>query len=113
MPAGDQRNQRVSALVTPDETDEALQDLVRARESAAEDQRHKRQLISAFLLQHGWIDHRTKAWTMRYRRWFQRQSLDHPARQITLQKMGLAERHAVEPRMRLTTGIEKLCQTSD
>ena len=92
----------------PDETHEAIRDLVRARESAAEDQRHKRQLISAFLLRHGRIYHRTKTWTMRYRRWLQRQSFDHPAQQIALQEMVLAERHAVERVARLTTGIEEL-----
>ncbi len=93
----------------PDETHEAMRDLVRARESAAEDQRHKRQLISAFLLRHGRIYHRPKTWTMRYRRWLQMQSFDHPALQIALQEMVLAERHAVERVARLTTGIEGLC----
>ena len=57
----------------PDETHEAMRDLVRARESAAEDQRHKRQLISAFLLRHGRSYPRTHPWTMRYRRWLQAQ----------------------------------------
>lgn len=92
----------------PDETHEAMRDLVRARESAAEDQRHKRQLISAFLLRHGRIYRRPKTWTMRYRRWLQMQSFDHPAQQIALQEMVLAERHAVERVARLTTGIEEL-----
>ncbi len=92
----------------PDEIHEAMRDLVRARESAAEDQRHKRQLISAFLLRHGRIYHRTKTWTMRYRRWLQRQSFDHPAQQVALQEMVLAERHAVERVARLTTGIKEL-----
>jgi hypothetical protein len=85
-----------------------MRDLVRARDSAAEDQRHKRQLISAFLLRHGRIYYRTKPWTMRYRRWLQRQSFDHPAQQIALQEMVLAERHAVERVGRLTACIEEL-----
>ena len=58
----------LTPIWVPDETHEAMRDLVRARESAAEDQRHKRQLVSAFLLRHGRIYHRTKPWTMRYRR---------------------------------------------
>jgi hypothetical protein len=39
-----------------------MRDLVRARESAAEDQRHKRQLVSAFMLRHGRLYHRSKPW---------------------------------------------------
>ena len=98
----------LTPIWVPDETHEAMRDLVRARDSAAEDQRHKRQLISAFLLRHGRIYYRTKPWTMRYRRWLQRQSFDHSAQQIALQEMVLAERHAVERVGRLTACIEEL-----
>lgn len=92
----------------PDETHEAMRDLVRARESAAEDQRHKRQLISAFVLRHGRTYQRTKPWTMRYRRWLQSLAFDHPAHQIALQEMLQAERNATERLERLTGHIEAL-----
>jgi len=59
----------LTPIWVPDETHEAMRDMVRARESAAEDQRHKRQFVSAFMLRHGRVYHRTKPWTMRYRRW--------------------------------------------
>jgi transposase len=98
----------LTPIWVPDETHEAMRDLVRARGSAAEDQRHKRQLISAFLLRHGRTYHRTKPWTMRYRRWLQRQSFNHPAQQIALQEMVLAERHAVERVAQPTASIEEL-----
>ena len=87
---------KLTPIWVPDETHEAMRDLMRARDSAGQDQRHKRQLIPAFLLRHGRIYHRPKNWTMRYQRWLQRQSFDHPAQQIALQEMVLAERHAVE-----------------
>lgn len=51
----------------PDETHDPMRDLVRTRESAAVDQRHKRQLVSAFVLPHGQVYQRTRSWTMRYR----------------------------------------------
>lgn len=92
----------------PDETHEAMRDLVRARESAADDQRHKRQLVSAFLLRHGRIYQRSKPWTMRYRRWLQTLAFDHPAHQIALQEMLQAERNASERLERLTGHIEAL-----
>ncbi|WP_051076575.1 hypothetical protein [Octadecabacter arcticus] len=56
----------LTPIWVPDETHEAMRNLVRARDSAAQDQRHKRQLISAFLLRNGRIYYRTKPWTMRY-----------------------------------------------
>ncbi len=98
----------LTPIWVPDETHEAMRDLVRARESAAEDQRHKRQLVSAFMLRHGRIYHRTKPWTMRYRRWLQSQIFDHPAHQIALQEMLQAERNATERHDRLTGHIEAL-----
>jgi len=100
----------LTPIWVPDETHEAIRDLVRARESAAGDQRHKRQLISAFMLRHGRIYHRSKPWTMRYRRWLQRQAFDHPAHQIALQEMVVAERHTAERLDRLTRHIEELIQ---
>lgn len=85
-----------------------MRDLVRARESAAKDQRHKRQPVSAFLLRHGRVYHRTKPWTVWYRRWLQSQGLDHPAYQIALQEIVQAERNAMERLDRLTGHIEAL-----
>lgn len=98
----------LTPIWVPDETHEAMRDLVRARESAAEDQRHKRQLVSAFMLRHGRVYHRTKPWTMRYRRWLQSQNFSHPAHQIALQEMLQAERNATERVDRLTGHIEAL-----
>lgn len=98
----------LTPIWVPDITHEAMRDLVRARESAAEDQRHKRQLIAAFLLRHGQSYPRTKPWTMRYLRWLQTLSFDHRAHQIALQEMLQAERHANERLERLTRHIEAL-----
>ena len=77
-------------------------------ECAAEDQRHKRQLVSAFVLRHGRLYPRTKPWTMRYRRWLQSLTFDHPAHQIALQEMLQAEGNATERLDRLTGHIEAL-----
>lgn len=106
--AGLFRADELTSVWVPDEVHEAMRDLVRARESAASDQRYKRQQISAFLLRHDRVYHRSKPWTMRYRRWLQRQSFEHPAQQIALQEMLMAERHAVERVARLTAGIEEV-----
>lgn len=85
-----------------------MRDLVRARESAAGDQRHKRQLVSAAVLRHGRVNQRSRPWTMRYLRWLQTLASDHPAHQIALQEMLQAERNAPERTERLTRRIEAL-----
>lgn len=74
------------AIYVPGVEDEAIRDLVRAREDAVYTQTQAKQRLKAFLLQHG-IRYRGKAgWTLAYRRWLADQSFPHRAQQITLQE---------------------------
>ncbi len=94
--------------LTPVWTHEAMRGLVRARQSAAEDQRRKRQPVTAFVLRHGRVHQRSRPWTMRYRRWLQSLAVDPPAHQIALQAMLQAERNAPERLEPLAGHIEAL-----
>ncbi|QAB01055.1 MULTISPECIES: IS110 family RNA-guided transposase [Agrobacterium tumefaciens complex] len=94
----------LTAVWVPDEGHEAMRDLVRARAAAVETLRVHRQQISAFMLKHGRIYPRKKAWTMRYLCWLQEQQFDHPAHQIALQEMVEAVRVSKE---RVGTVIEE------
>ena len=85
-----------------------MRDLVRARQSAVEDLRCKRQMISSLMLKHGRSYPGKKTWGARHQRWLQQQKFDHPGHQIALQEMVLAERHARERVDRLTAAIEEL-----
>jgi len=69
----------------PDATHEAVRDLVRAREAAAEDLRRKRQQLLSFLLRHGRIFDGRSHWTSAHRRWLADQKFEHPAQQIVFQ----------------------------
>jgi transposase len=73
------------AVWVPDATHEAVRDLVRAREAAAQDLRRKRQQLLSFLLRHGRIYDGRKHWTLAHRRWLAGQSFTHPAQQIVFQ----------------------------
>jgi transposase len=75
----------LTAVWVPDATHEAVRDLVRAREAAAQDLRRKRQQLLSFLLRHGRIFDGRKHWTMAHRRWLAGQKFDHPAQQIVFQ----------------------------
>jgi transposase len=97
----------LTAVWVPDEGHEAMRDLVRARAAAVETQRVHRQQVSSFMLKHGRVFTRPKAWTMRYLRWLQEQRFDHPAHQIALQEMVEAVRISKERVQRLEAAIEE------
>src|SRR4029450_9189933 len=69
----------------PDEGHEAVRDLVRAREAAARDLRHKRQQVLSFLLRYGRIFTGHRHWSRAHLRWLAGQAFDHPAQQIVFQ----------------------------
>lgn len=97
----------LTAVRVPDAGHEAMRDLVRARAAAVETLRVHRQQVSAFMLKHGRVYPRRKGWTMRYLRWLQEQSFDHPAHQIALQEMVEAVRVSKERVERLERVIEE------
>jgi transposase len=76
----------LTGVWVPDATHEAVRDLVRAREAAADDRRRKRQQLLSFLLRHGRIYCGGGHWTLAHRRWLARQSFEHPAQQIVFQE---------------------------
>ena len=69
----------------PDTIHEAVRDLVRAREAAAEDRRKKRQQLLAFLLRQGRIFDGRNHWTRAHLRWLAEQRFEHPAQQVVFQ----------------------------
>jgi transposase len=74
----------LSFVWVPDEVHEAMRDLVRARQVAANDLRTARARIQLFLLKHGRRYDR-KRWGYRHRVWLADQRFEHFAQQIALQ----------------------------
>src|SRR5215216_1059969 len=75
----------LTPIWVPDEVHEAVRDLVRAREAAAQDLRHKRQQVLSFLLRHGRIFTGHRHWSRAHLRWLAGQAFNHPAQQIVFQ----------------------------
>jgi transposase len=74
-------------ICVPDEDDEAMRDLVRAREDAVHTRRRARQRVNSFLLRHGRsYPHGKKNWGARHRRWLAEQYFDRVAQRITLEE---------------------------
>lgn len=82
-----------AAVRVPDETHEAVRDLVRARAMAIEDYRSKRQHISSFLLRHGRVYLGSTTWKGGHLRWLDGQILATqrsalPSRKCRMQCVG-------------------------
>jgi transposase len=101
------RADELTAVWVPDESHEAMRDLVRARAAAVQTLGIHKQQVGAFMLKHGRVYPRKKAWSMRYLRWLQEQKFDHPAHQIALQEGVEAVRIAKERIERLEKNIEE------
>jgi transposase len=67
----------LTGVWAPDAAHEAVRDLVRAREAAADDLRRKRQQLLSFLLRQSRIYSGGGHWTLAHRRWLAHQKFDH------------------------------------
>src|SRR5580700_5910967 len=76
----------LTGVWAPDAAHEAVRDLVRAREAAADDLRRKRQQLFSFLLRHSRIYSGGGHWTLAHRRWLASQKFEHAAQQIVFQE---------------------------
>ncbi|MEO0621050.1 MAG: IS110 family transposase [Pseudomonadota bacterium] len=76
----------LTAVWVPDQTHEAMRDLVRARWDAKIQLVTAKQQLLAFLLRHGRIyESGRKYWTLRHRHWLSRQAFDEAAHRIVFQ----------------------------
>ena len=76
----------LTAVWVPDEAQEALRDLTRAREDMKHLQRVGKQRLLAFLLRHGRTYSGKKNWTQAHFRWLETLKFDQPVQQIVFQE---------------------------
>jgi transposase len=95
----------LTSVWVPDETHEAVRDLVRTRAMAVEDHRRKRQHVASFLLRQGRSYEGTTTWKGRHRQWLDRQTFPHPAQKLAFQEMLNAVQSAAERIDRLEAAL--------
>jgi len=98
----------LTAVWVPDAAHEALRDLVRARESAKQDQLRARQRLGTFLLRHG--HHRPPgmhAWTQRHLAWVKTVHLSQAAQEATLVDYLHEVEHMADRVVRRETAIDQ------
>ena len=97
----------LTSVWVPDEEQEAIRDLERAREDFKHAERRVRQRLNGFLLRHGRVYTGGRRWTQAHYRWLETQRFAHPAQQIVFQEYVDEVKHA---RTRIKTLEEELEQ---
>ncbi len=98
----------LTPVYVPREDDEAMRDVIRAREDAVNATRKARQRLSAFVLRHGLRYSGRNAWTLAHLRWLADIKMPHSAQQIALQEYIHSVEENTERVNRLTEQILKL-----
>jgi transposase len=101
----------LSAVRVPDTIDEAMRDLVRAREDAVREQRNARHRLKALLLRNGTPYAGKTAWTPAHLRWLSDIRLPHPTQQIAFQEYLHAVSESTARIERLETSLRDAVQT--
>src|SRR3990167_8935431 len=96
----------LTPIHVPDETDEAMRDLVRTREDAVAMQRQARQRLGALLLRNDIRYSEKTAWTAAHRRWIAVLKLPHAAQQLAFEEYVQAVDEASHRIERLTQAIQ-------
>jgi len=102
----------LTSVYVPDADDEALRDLVRARDDVQKARRKAKQQLSAFLLRHHRIYSGKSKWTQAHFNWMADITMPHPAQQITLQEYIDTVKSCGERVNRLTDQIRQLAEQS-
>jgi transposase len=98
----------LTGVHVPDERDEAIRDLVRARTDAVTDRRDNRHRLKAFLLRHGYRYSGTSSWTEAHLRYLRELVLAHAAHKVVLEEYLLAITQATERIQRLEAHLATL-----
>ena len=75
----------LTVIHIPTQAEEAVRDLIRAREDARIDKHRTRQRLTKFLLRQGRVYRETKSWGVAHREWINAQTFELPASQMTLE----------------------------
>lgn len=95
----------------PDRADEAVRDVVRAREDAVREQRNARHRLKALLLRNGIVYEGRSSWTTAHLRWIARLRLPEPAQQLAFQEYLHAITEATARIARLEQALRDLLAT--
>jgi len=100
----------LTSIVVPDERDEAIRDLSRAREDAVAARLRVRQQMKAMLLRLGRDYVRHKSWSQAHERHLATIRFEHPTQEIAFNEYRLACKEAGERVERITQALREHCE---
>lgn len=100
----------LTEIYVPDEEDEAIRDLTRAREDARICAKKAKQRLNCFLLRNDRIYTGKTRWNKTHLAWLSELSMPHPAQQVTLQEYIDTLKESLERIDRLTKQIENVVE---
>jgi transposase len=103
------RSGDLTAVWVPDEEQEALRDLTRARDDMKSQERKARQQLNGFVLRHGhaWPSNKTR-WTQTHYRWLESLRFAHDWQQVVLQEYIDAVKAASQRVVDLNAQLERV-----
>lgn len=103
------RSGDLTEVWVPDEEQEAMRDLTRARDDMKSQERKARQQLNAFVLRHGhaWPSNRTR-WTKTHYNWLESHKLAHDWQQVVLQEYIDAVKAATQRVVDITAQMERV-----
>jgi transposase len=104
------RSAELTSILVPKEEQEALRDLMRAREDALEDLQRMRHRLGGFLLRRGLRYRAGKAWTKGHLKWLEGLSFEHMHFQEVLNEYRLALDDAAERLKRFEARVEEIAK---
>lgn len=107
------RSGELTMVTIPDEQQEGLRDLVRAREDARVDLLRRRHRLSKFLLRRGYRYRQGTAWTQRHWRWIDSMGFVDPDAQAVLEESRQAVQEQIEQVKRLDQLVEQASQRTE
>ncbi len=108
--ARESRSGNLTSIVVPDERDEAIRDLVRAREDARAARHRVRLQIQAMMLRHGRHYQGKKSWSQAHDRHLSTIRFEHPAQEITFNEYRQAAKEACDRVERITQELRVQCK---
>lgn len=107
------RSGDLTAIRVPTEEEEAMRDLLRAREDAKQAEKRAKKQLAMFLLRHGRVWTGQSNWTLKHMLWIGAQSFDNEADVVVLGDYLHEVRRLTERVKSLTTSVEELAPNLD
>lgn len=101
----------LTAITVPTQDQEAVRDLVRARDDVRKDLTAARHRLGKFLLRHGRVFHDGTNWTQKFWVWLRGQRFDRDGERLTFEHYVVEVEHLVSRREALDHEIELVART--